>query len=438
MAELLKIKKPTLSLIKLIESVGILLRVPATRDKSNYKAPTPSNYDKTVEILAGNFYGNLLALTSMVSSDIENKVASDFYNKLLEPGFNYEDAVNSGGLLVRELFNIVYYLLLNLQRDKDRIPIQLSNVGVLIDGCRASYVAFDTAAHIHNHGILHAITLTTSFTNSNESSDSKNKKYLINDIHRRCKQQYKLPEHAYKVLSLDVDTIESNNIHTENIEKVISDNNCDILSLGISDNNIGEDSVAALPLWAAWKFTGDVVFTKGTSHVRPFSVVNSERTFLIYLDCVNNYTETYYKAMKFMRPGDAVVLLTIAKDRIPVGDNRETRFGFGNRMGWIDSDASSRVVPDTNGSTTLEPNKIGWNDEQVEKIQENFESMISNSYMQGTIIIERSESYKTEEQIISKVAFGNGVDAIAIRVPNNRGTVIDLVRENEKSIILLK
>jgi hypothetical protein len=91
-----QIRRPHISLIKLVECVGTLLDIPKSKEKSAFRAPLPSNYDKTVEKLKGDFYGVLNKLSVMQSSDIKNEVASVFYNKTLEPGFNYEDAINAG------------------------------------------------------------------------------------------------------------------------------------------------------------------------------------------------------------------------------------------------------------------------------------------------------------------------------------------------------
>ena len=103
-----------------------------------------------------------------------------------------------GGLLIRELFNVVFLILLRLQSDTDRLPICKHNIGVLVDGSRSSYVAFDTACHIHNHGMLNifAFTLEVDVVGSSGSS------HLIRDLTRRCKPHYKFPDHVFGVIGI--------------------------------------------------------------------------------------------------------------------------------------------------------------------------------------------------------------------------------------------
>lgn len=195
-------RRPHISVIKLIECVGTLLEIPKSSEKSYYRAPLPSNYDKTIEKFKGNFYGVLRQLSTLQSSDIKNEVASDFYNKTLEPGFNYEDAINAGGLMVRELFNVVFLILLRLQSDENRLPVCKLNMAVLVDGTRSSYVAFDTACHIHNHGILNILAFTTDEEVDGQLLNPTGATHLLRDLNRRCKSHYKFPEHTFKLVGI--------------------------------------------------------------------------------------------------------------------------------------------------------------------------------------------------------------------------------------------
>ena len=74
-------RRPSPSLIKLIESVGFLLGVPLSKKKSAYKAPLPSNYDQTLQLLLDDFYGTVVRLSRMQSADLDNEVALNLYRR---------------------------------------------------------------------------------------------------------------------------------------------------------------------------------------------------------------------------------------------------------------------------------------------------------------------------------------------------------------------
>jgi len=98
MTTLCQTAKPPSALIKLVESVGILLNVPITHSKSKYKAPSPSNYDGTMDRLVAEFPDLVSKLGSLDSSDVSNFVASKLFSKTIEVGYDYEQAV-AGGVL---------------------------------------------------------------------------------------------------------------------------------------------------------------------------------------------------------------------------------------------------------------------------------------------------------------------------------------------------
>ena len=98
MSDLSSESRPTPAVVKLVESCGILLGIPPTNDRSAFKAPLPSNYDNTVRVLDSNFGGYVSELSKLTSDQLPNKVANDLYAKTLEPGYDYETAVNEGGL----------------------------------------------------------------------------------------------------------------------------------------------------------------------------------------------------------------------------------------------------------------------------------------------------------------------------------------------------
>eukprot|EP01036_Dinobryon_divergens_P059829 gene59829-79796_t len=196
MSLLKDIRRPPLALIKLVEAIGILLRVPKTSSKSEFKAPVPTNYDSTVRMLDSDFYGIMSQLAVLKSSGIPNDIATELYAKTQEPYFDYEAALVAGGLAVRELFNILMLILGQLQKDDYRIPIKNTNVYVVVDGTRSSYVAFDAATHVLSHGVCHVAALSS---NDPYSDQTLLNEHLCADLKRRCCEQYKIPEHGFRV-----------------------------------------------------------------------------------------------------------------------------------------------------------------------------------------------------------------------------------------------
>ena len=70
--------------------------------------------DATVALLQEDFYRVLSNLSLLESSGIPNDMASELYSKSLEPGFDYESAVLSGGLVCSEVFNVLVLLIQTL------------------------------------------------------------------------------------------------------------------------------------------------------------------------------------------------------------------------------------------------------------------------------------------------------------------------------------
>lgn len=423
MSVLQNIKKPNTALIKLVESIGILLEIPSTTDKSKFKAPLPSNYDNTIIQLSNDFYMIVNKLSNLNSIDLSNETASMFYNKTLEPGFDYEDAVNFGGLLVRELFNIVHLTLLKLQSDKDRLPIAKYTVTVLVDGTRSSYVAFDTACHIYNHGKLNIIAHTILEYQTNNQNPVRH--HLSNDLQRRCKSHFKLQDHCFDVIPME-STIEDqlNNIHI-----FLDDSKTDIFVMGINELNIGDCTISFIAAWATWHFKGDLLLSKGISVVRPFSKINYSRRFLIYIDGKTNSNELFLKSLKFMRPGDKIIVVVITESRDPLGDcGRDTRYMFGMRSGWM-SDETKAIN---------EPDSIGWNDKDVEDLRKSMYEMIANSFLEGHVRVEINDPTLSIGKIVCNAVFNEAADALILSSKFNQDLIIECVHESSCSLIILK
>jgi len=199
--------------------------------------------------------------------------------------------------------------------------------------------------------------------------------------------------------------------------------------VGISEYNIGEAGVGTLALWATWQFAGDVILCKGMSPIRPFSQVRSSRTFLVYLDSKDNHHIIFIKAIKFMRPGDSILMMTIVESRQPVGDSRDTRYQFGKKSGyWIQG-----PTPPEN-----EPDSVGWNDKEVENLTKSLQEMIDNSFLDGEVQIKTKSPDYSNGKIICDSAFSANAEMIVMGTTNNRDSIIECVRESNCSIIVIK
>lgn len=412
-------RKPSPSLTRLVESAGILLGIPLSNEKSAFKAPLPSNYDQTIQALGADFYGCIAAITSLESADISNKMASQFYNKVLDPHFSYENSINTTGLSARDLFNAIFLVLIRLQSDIKRPPIQCHNFTAYIDGTRASYIALDVAAHVHSHGTLNIIAATF--------HESSAKPHLKSDIHRRCKSQYKKEDHTFQIVELEHASPDINE-QRKVVQNEVAALQSDVFIMGLSDFNIGADSTLALPLWAAWDFPGDAVFSKGISTRRPFDKAECGRKFTIFVDENMDPKSTFIKALKFVRPGDDILISTIVKSRDPIGDNRESRYEVGARSGWI------------NGPKIAEggPNYIGWNDEKIAESAAYLSTILQESFTHGRHRIETENMSISMGKQLCDIAFDEASDFLVIHAFNHSDLIIQCVKDTKCTVIILK
>lgn len=415
MTELRHQKRPCLALIKLIEATGILLGIPLSDNKSLYKAPLPSNYDITILALTNDFYGCLNKLSSLKSSNISNDVACELFMKMSEPGFDYEGAINAGGLSSRELFNSVFFILMQLQEDDIRPPLIYNNVLVLVNNAMSSYIAFDTATHVFNHGICNIAIL------NDINSENEHQKYIHNDAIRRCKLLYKLSEHRFKIQNHSVQKLEMLSL----VKSLVNELDIAILVMGIEDSNFGEDTKEELKVWAAWDLKIPVIFTKEQSKTRPFSVVHSSRIFLLCIKEDDDLETSFLEASKCLRHSDTVIILQIAESRDPVGDWRDTRFGYGSRIGWVHEESDSGPI------------KIGWNDEKLSKFRNRVETLLSRSQVQGKVRIEQRNVLKSIPQEICHYAFEESVDIVVLNKKTNKSLIAECCNDSPCSIMLV-
>ena len=82
--ELYENKRPPDVQIKLVEAIGIIMRIPFSSSPSRYKAPLPTNYDGTVNLLMNDLSGVISELAGYSSSSIPNDIARDLYAKTLD------------------------------------------------------------------------------------------------------------------------------------------------------------------------------------------------------------------------------------------------------------------------------------------------------------------------------------------------------------------
>jgi hypothetical protein len=369
MSFLAKVVKPPTALIKLIEAIGIIFHIPISYVKSNYKAPTPSNYDGTIALLLNDFIGCIAKLGSLSSSDVSNEVASRLYSKILEPGFDYEQALLAGGLESRDLYNGLILILNTLDADPHRIPIKSINVTVLCDGSRPSYVALDLATHIHHHGVCYITTLLIAGNDKINGTIIQN--HLTTDLVRRCSDQYQLLSSQYHIDILQPHT--SDDI-IQAIDDTMCDHNCFILIIGIDANYIGTENLSKSAEWAAWKVGYITILVKSITRIRPFTSLSINRKYLLCVKDQVKLQELFEMCLQIIKPNDYLIVCAVVDNGEPLGDSRYgTRFDLGKRARWI-----AGKVKDP-----CEPNGIGWNQKLVEELEDNMKTLLCKSQITG-------------------------------------------------------
>jgi len=424
MATLADIKRPPLALVKLVEAIGILLRIPKASSKSQYKAPIPSNYDATVKLLSSDFYGTMNKLTLLQSNGIPNDVAIDLYSKTQEQYFNYEDALLAGGLAVRELFNVLVLILNHLQTDYFRIPVKSTNIFVVVDGTRSSYLAFDAATHLLNHGVCHVAALSSNDPYNDQCLPSG---HLTNDLIRRCREQYKIADTAFRV-----DPLQPNDVSEliSLVEQSLQRIECPVLVVGIdSQSSCGStEYMSEFIRWAAWSCERTAVLAKSFSRVRPFPQSFMSRKFQVCVKEVSDLQPVFSGALQIMRPGDSVVLVCVVHSGQPIGDSRDMRFDMGRRGEWVEGEDEREREKDNEKDNEREREedsekekesrrnkRPGWNEKQVREIEREMETMLIRSQSDGCVRIEKQRERKTIGQELVRVSQHESVDFIVMR-----------------------
>ncbi len=422
-------KRPSACVIKLVEAVGILLGVQPSTEKSKFKAPTPSNYDQTITLLEENYADYLTEISKMRSDLVGNKVANELFAKILEPGFDYEQSVNDGGLFARDLFNAVQLVMMSLTADKSRIPIVQANVLVAVNGSMASYAAFDAATHIFKHGVVTAMALTVDETRDRRLAGMM-KTHLHQDLVRRMKLQYKVPDHCFQVESVHLSG--ASEIQSALLES-IDLNKANIVVYGMEEDRFfGEGGDQGVPRWLATSpdVRVHVMLTKKSSRTRPFSSVSIPRTYIIYFDDLRDtsITATFLTALLFLRPGDSVLAVAIVESPQPVGDGRVQRYEMGCRSGlWVNG-----LAPGAG-----EPTMPGWNVADNERIQRDIERLLISAQVEGKCVLITNQHGGTRGQYLAALATEGQADFIVLRRRVHPEVLVDVVQAAPCSVLLL-
>lgn len=400
MNDLKEIKRPPLALINLVEAIGILLRVPKSMNKSKYKASVPSNYDATIELLSSDFYGTMNKMTILQSSGIPNDIATELYAKTKEPAFDYESALIAGGLAIRELFNTLVLILDQLQNDTFRMPVKTTNIFVVVDGSRSSYVALDAATHLLNHGVCNIAAVAVKEIDGKDLLDT----HICQDLERRCLEQYKITDRFFRVEHMVPENTED---MITKIQESLNRNSCNVIVVGID----GQSSCGCIEFmsdfitWVAWECKSTAILVKSFSRVRPFPQSHMSRKFLVCVKEVSDLRSVFSSALEIMRPDDEVILLSIVPTRDPVGEAQETRFGMGSRFGWV----SGEVMAETGAS------RPGWNDNIVATLTKEMEQMLQKSQSPGRVRVETLNPIRTVYEELVHWSLEEGVDFLVVR-----------------------
>ena len=212
------------------------------------------------------------------------------------------------------------------------------------------------------------------------------------------------------------------------LQYLVNANQCDTIVLGISEVNIFRKAIthdiASMYYWVLYAYTGDVVLTKGMAYVRPFNEHVSCRNFCCYLPDTTGYDTTndnnmiedhinyLKKVLQYIRPTDSLTLVRFFPSSLPMGDNRSSvnnplRYDFGHRQGWLKSSPQ-----------TVEPNRIGWNEETIEQYRMVMSNLLNTAQVKHQLRLECDPNQlfdeRTTAQRLYQIAFEEECDAIML------------------------
>jgi hypothetical protein len=492
------LRKPPLSLVRLIESIGVLLLIPITKKKSNYKITLPSNYDDTITAL-GSVYDECITKISLLeSSNIDNHTAYAFYSRILDPAFIYEDIINIGGLLAKDLFNCCLLILQKLQLDTSRLPVLIHDMIVLVDGSKASMIALDTASHVFKYGTLHIVADNV---NNGKSQTMKENLHLLKvDIHRRCKLHYKLADHTFQIHdrflanqtsggggggetvsgggTIPVSDWDSGNI-VGSLESPVGEEKegsnqqqltglneellkmkeslsnlsflfeCRTLVIGLSNPYdfpiVSSDSLA---YWSVWNFPGDTIVTKGMSFMRPFTEVSVPRTFLLYLN-----PDHYTSSSTSSSPSSSINGVEGEEEMKYLFQKSLQYYRSGDNIIILSPFLSSDPTGDnqetrydfgkrhlwlkSDENLRKEPNCYNWNDKMINNYSQLIYQWIGSSFLIGKLRVERYSKQQNIIQLLTNIALQENVQGIIMAKKKNNEIIKQCIRDYPYSLVLL-
>ena len=106
--------------------------------------------------------------------------------------------MNEGGLKARDLFNAIKLVMTSLELIRADPYHQDERVD-FVNGTKSSYAALDAATHIFKHGVVTTVALVVDEAIGDKRMIGMMKAHLVKDLQRRCKPQYKLPDHCFHV-----------------------------------------------------------------------------------------------------------------------------------------------------------------------------------------------------------------------------------------------
>lgn len=452
--EFLSIEKPLIVQIQVIEAIGILMRIPFREGKSRYKAPSPSNYDATVDLLANDFANVVNTLMAYSTKDIPNDVAKQFYAKTLEPGFDYEAAVLFSSkfgcsLLLRDLFNSLVLILQTIrEQDPYRIPVVEQNVFVVMDGARYSYAALDIGVHVFGHGVCNVGVIKI-----NDRITSREEEVLLDhipeDVMRRLVQQYHMADHCFNVNQL----VAPSSVETVDVLRdALNASRSTVLVVGVDVNkSTGSDNLAEILQWAAYEQSHiadlKLIIAKSCSSVRPFTALGMPRTFMVCCTGKDDLPSLFKQCVSLMNHDDFVIMHAILDDSQPEGvHSKFSRFGGGYKEAcWTLPE--STIHED---AKLLEEKKAAnrplfpeWNTTYKNELQTLMGEIISQAQVNGRVCIEYSlESTagdrKSKAQQIMDRVFLEKVDLVVVgnREKQNNELCKELIDECQCAVVL--
>ena len=432
MNSLFKNHQPSLALVKAVECIGILIGSPTRNLRSRYLTPLPSNYSDTVGILFESYNEISSYINGINVFEIPNEMAFRLYSKSQEDGVDFKKAIGEVEHEISDVFVSITRIIESLPTSKDgRIPIEGSNILVVITGSRSSFTAFNFGTQLQGYQFCSILTLVDEMVTGINSEQTL--KYLNSDISRRCIEQYKIRNNYFHV---EVTIAQGAEDVKSKVQSTLQfSNNVELICMGIDDCNIGLDGISPLHMWAAWNSNIDVAFTKGISRVTPFSGgLKMARNVIIHIpmsadDVMFGIIE---QSLKFIRPDDYVIFIISTTARVSKGDNRESRFDFGKRM----CGTNEQIISSTSNSYPF-----NVNDKKVERTVVLMNQMLRHIHSEGTVRFIYELPFVNISNQLCKSVTEDNVDVLILkRVEGeiSRSLIVSCMQDCLCTLVLLK